>query len=148
MSDGNTSAVKQGINIRTMEDAEEMSVCVELQQRIWGYAPIDTVPDQVFKFLGRSIDRRRAQARSATHSRDFRTGSLGSLSTARCANPWIRPGARKSPTATGQPCEVSDVGRTNALYRLFRLAGVGGCNVLRAQALFKYLSFRSPPPLP
>ena len=48
MSDGNTSAVKQGINIRTMEDAEGMSVCVELQQRIWGYAPIDTVPDQVF----------------------------------------------------------------------------------------------------
>jgi predicted GNAT superfamily acetyltransferase len=25
-----------------------MSVCVELQQRIWGYAPIDTVPDQIF----------------------------------------------------------------------------------------------------
>jgi predicted GNAT superfamily acetyltransferase len=48
MSGGNTSAVKQGINIRPMEDAEEMSVCVELQQRIWGYTPIDTVPDQVF----------------------------------------------------------------------------------------------------
>lgn len=48
MSDGTTSAMKQGINIRTMEDAGEMSVCVELQQRIWGYAPIDTVPDQVF----------------------------------------------------------------------------------------------------
>ena len=48
MSDGNTSAVKQGINIRMMEDAEEMSVCVELQQRIWGYDPIDTVPDQIF----------------------------------------------------------------------------------------------------
>jgi len=31
-----------------MEEAQEMSVCVELQQRIWGYAPIDTVPDQIF----------------------------------------------------------------------------------------------------
>jgi len=40
--------VKQGIQIRFMEDAEEMGVCVELQQRIWGYAPIDTVPDQIF----------------------------------------------------------------------------------------------------
>jgi len=25
-----------------------MSVCVELQQRIWGYTPIDSVPDQIF----------------------------------------------------------------------------------------------------
>src|SRR5580692_2716142 len=48
MSDVTTSMVKQGIQIRSMEDAEEMSVCVELQQRIWGYAPIDTVPDQIF----------------------------------------------------------------------------------------------------
>jgi predicted GNAT superfamily acetyltransferase len=48
MSDATTSAVKQGIRIRMMEEAREMSVCVELQQRIWGYAPIDTVPDQIF----------------------------------------------------------------------------------------------------
>jgi predicted GNAT superfamily acetyltransferase len=48
MSDVTTSMVKQGIQIRFMEDAEEMGVCVELQQRIWGYAPIDTVPDQIF----------------------------------------------------------------------------------------------------
>src|SRR5580692_8197012 len=48
MSDATTSAVKQGIRIRTIEDAQEMSVCVELQQRIWGYAPLDTVPDQIF----------------------------------------------------------------------------------------------------
>ena len=34
------------------------------------------------------------------------------------------------------------------MFRLFRLAGAGGCNALRAQALFKCLSFRSPPPLP
>jgi predicted GNAT superfamily acetyltransferase len=48
MSDTTTSAVQQGIRIRTIEDAQEMSVCVELQQRIWGYTPIDTVPDQIF----------------------------------------------------------------------------------------------------
>jgi predicted GNAT superfamily acetyltransferase len=48
MSDATTSAVKQGIRIRMLEQAQEMSVCVELQQRIWGYAPIDTVPDQIF----------------------------------------------------------------------------------------------------
>src|SRR5580700_5563406 len=48
MSDAKTSAVKLGIKVRTPQDAQEMSVCVELQRRIWGYAPIDTVPDQIF----------------------------------------------------------------------------------------------------
>jgi predicted GNAT superfamily acetyltransferase len=48
MSDATTSAVKQEIRIRTLEDSQEMGVCVELQQRIWGYAALDTVPDQVF----------------------------------------------------------------------------------------------------
>jgi predicted GNAT superfamily acetyltransferase len=48
MSDATTSAVKQEIRIRTLEDAQEMGVCVELQQRIWGYASLDTVPDQIF----------------------------------------------------------------------------------------------------
>jgi predicted GNAT superfamily acetyltransferase len=48
MSDATTSAVKQDIRIRTLDAAQEMSVCVELQQRIWGYSPLDTVPDQVF----------------------------------------------------------------------------------------------------
>jgi predicted GNAT superfamily acetyltransferase len=48
MSELTTSAVKQGIRIRTLEAAEEMSVCVDLQQRIWGYASLDTVPDQIF----------------------------------------------------------------------------------------------------
>ena len=47
MSDGTTSAVKQGIQIRTLADPGEMHVCVDLQQQIWGYSPIDTVPDQV-----------------------------------------------------------------------------------------------------
>jgi predicted GNAT superfamily acetyltransferase len=48
MSEATTSAMKRGIRIRMLEEAQEMSVCVELQQRIWGYAPIDTVPDQIF----------------------------------------------------------------------------------------------------
>jgi predicted GNAT superfamily acetyltransferase len=48
MSDATTSAVKQRIIVRTIEDVQEMSVCVELQQRIWSYAEIDTVPDQIF----------------------------------------------------------------------------------------------------
>jgi len=48
MAEAITLAAKHGIRIRTMTDAQEMSVCVELQQRIWGYAPIDTVPDQIF----------------------------------------------------------------------------------------------------
>ena len=48
MIDATTSAVKQGIRVRTMEEPQEMSICVELQRRIWGYAPIDTVPDQIF----------------------------------------------------------------------------------------------------
>ena len=48
MSEATTSAVKQEIRIRAMEEAQEMSVCVDLQQRIWGYAPLDTVPDQIF----------------------------------------------------------------------------------------------------
>jgi hypothetical protein len=38
--------------------------------------------------------------------------------------------------------------RTRRLFRLFQLASGGGCNALRAQALFSSLSFRSPPPLP
>jgi predicted GNAT superfamily acetyltransferase len=48
MSEATTSAAKQEIQIRAREEAQEMSVCVELQQRIWGYAPLDTVPDQIF----------------------------------------------------------------------------------------------------
>jgi predicted GNAT superfamily acetyltransferase len=48
MSEATTSAVKQEIRIRAMPEAQEMGVCVELQQRIWGYAPLDTVPDQIF----------------------------------------------------------------------------------------------------
>jgi predicted GNAT superfamily acetyltransferase len=48
MGEATTSAVKQGIRVRTIDDAGEMGVCVDLQQRIWGYAALDTVPDQIF----------------------------------------------------------------------------------------------------
>jgi hypothetical protein len=48
MSDATTSVVKQEIRVQAIEETQEMSVCVELQRRIWGYAPIDTVPDQIF----------------------------------------------------------------------------------------------------
>jgi hypothetical protein len=48
MSQATTSAAKQGIRVRAIEETQEMSVCVELQRRNWGYAPIDTVPDQIF----------------------------------------------------------------------------------------------------
>lgn len=48
MGEAITSAVKQGIQIRTMDDARDMSVCVDLQQRVWGYTQLDTVPDQIF----------------------------------------------------------------------------------------------------
>src|SRR5580658_9447030 len=48
MRDAPASAGKQGIRVRLLEEVQEMSVCLELQQRIWGYVPIDTVPDQIF----------------------------------------------------------------------------------------------------
>jgi predicted GNAT superfamily acetyltransferase len=48
MGEATTSAVSQGIRIRMLDDAQEMGVCVDLQQRIWGYTPLDTVPDQIF----------------------------------------------------------------------------------------------------
>ncbi len=37
-----------GIMIRPLQGLEEMSVGVDLQRRVWGYAEIDTVPDQIF----------------------------------------------------------------------------------------------------
>lgn len=36
------------ISIRSVESVQEMTACVELQQRIWGYSQLDTVPDQIF----------------------------------------------------------------------------------------------------
>jgi predicted GNAT superfamily acetyltransferase len=48
MTDATTSPAKQDIRIRSLHSAEEMKVCVDLQQRVWGYVPIDVVPDQIF----------------------------------------------------------------------------------------------------
>ena len=39
-------------------------------------------------------------------------------------------------------------GHADAVFHLFQLESRGGCNTLRAQALFTCFSFRSPPPLP
>jgi predicted GNAT superfamily acetyltransferase len=48
MSDMTASQVKQGITIRSVQDVQEMGLCVELQQEVWGYSALDTVPDQIF----------------------------------------------------------------------------------------------------
>ncbi len=37
-----------GIMIRPLQEVEEMSIGVDLQRRVWGYAEIDIVPDQIF----------------------------------------------------------------------------------------------------
>jgi predicted GNAT superfamily acetyltransferase len=57
MSDATASAGKQGIRVRTMEETQEMSVCVALQRRIWGHTPIDTVPDQIFIVARKRVGR-------------------------------------------------------------------------------------------
>lgn len=46
--DSTASPAKQQIVVRPAHSADEMKVCVELQQRVWGYSAIDTVPDQIF----------------------------------------------------------------------------------------------------
>jgi predicted GNAT superfamily acetyltransferase len=48
MTDAIASPAKQDFRIEALRAAEEMQACVDLQQRIWGYMPIDTVPDQIF----------------------------------------------------------------------------------------------------
>lgn len=47
-SEATSSPAKQQIRVEALHTAEEMKVCVELQRRVWGYEPIDTVPDQIF----------------------------------------------------------------------------------------------------
>ncbi len=42
------SAREPGIRIRPLQEVEDMSIGVDLQRRVWGYAEIDTVPDQIF----------------------------------------------------------------------------------------------------
>lgn len=48
MTDTTASPAKEQIVVRNARSANEMKVCVDLQHRVWGYAPIDTVPDQIF----------------------------------------------------------------------------------------------------
>lgn len=48
VTDTTASLAKQQIVVRSAHGADEMRVCVELQQRVWGYSAIDTVPDQIF----------------------------------------------------------------------------------------------------
>jgi predicted GNAT superfamily acetyltransferase len=48
MTEATTSPARPKIRVASLHSAEEMKVCVELQQRVWGYEPIDTVPDQIF----------------------------------------------------------------------------------------------------
>jgi len=48
MSEGMASVKETGIMIRPLQEVEEMSIGVDLQRRVWGYAEIDTVPDQIF----------------------------------------------------------------------------------------------------
>jgi predicted GNAT superfamily acetyltransferase len=48
MSEGMASVKEPGIMIRPLQEVEEMSIGVDLQRRVWGYAEIDTVPDQIF----------------------------------------------------------------------------------------------------
>jgi hypothetical protein len=40
-----------------MEETQEMSVSVALQRRIWGHAPIDTVPNQIFIVARKRVGR-------------------------------------------------------------------------------------------
>ncbi len=48
MTDATVSVKVPAIQIRAPQDAQEMRFGVDLQKQIWGYAEIDTVPDQMF----------------------------------------------------------------------------------------------------
>lgn len=48
VTDATASPAKQQITVRPFHDADAIKVCVELQQRVWGYSPIDTVPSHIF----------------------------------------------------------------------------------------------------
>ena len=47
MSETATRVEKQVI-VRPADDSSDFGIGVELQQAIWGYSEIDTVPDQMF----------------------------------------------------------------------------------------------------
>jgi len=46
--DTTASRARQQIAVRPAHSADDMKICVDLQQRVWGYSAIDTVPDQIF----------------------------------------------------------------------------------------------------
>jgi predicted GNAT superfamily acetyltransferase len=48
MTEAIASPARQEFHIQPLHSAEDMPACVQLQARIWGYTPIDTVPDQIF----------------------------------------------------------------------------------------------------
>jgi predicted GNAT superfamily acetyltransferase len=48
MSEGTASGKQTGIVVRPLHDVDEMKIGVDLQHRVWGYSPIDTVPEQMF----------------------------------------------------------------------------------------------------
>jgi predicted GNAT superfamily acetyltransferase len=48
MSEAIASPARQDFHIQPLLAAEDMQACVELQNRVWGYMPIDTVPEQIF----------------------------------------------------------------------------------------------------
>lgn len=47
MSEG-AAKTRQNINVRHAASSSDYKICVELQQAIWGYSELDTVPDQMF----------------------------------------------------------------------------------------------------
>jgi predicted GNAT superfamily acetyltransferase len=48
MADTAPSLATRDFRIQPLHAAEEMKPCVGLQQQVWGYTPLDTVPDQIF----------------------------------------------------------------------------------------------------
>jgi predicted GNAT superfamily acetyltransferase len=42
------SSKQSAITVRTITAVEEMKLGVELQNQVWGYSPLDTVPEQMF----------------------------------------------------------------------------------------------------
>jgi predicted GNAT superfamily acetyltransferase len=48
MSETALSKQQSAITVRTITAVEEMKLGVELQNQVWGYSPIDTVPEQMF----------------------------------------------------------------------------------------------------
>ena len=48
MSEGTASGKQAGIVVRPLHDVDEMKIGVDLQHRVWGYSPLDTVPEQMF----------------------------------------------------------------------------------------------------